>query len=75
MTGKGIDFSRVVPIKWYSVDGKYDKGKIHCSCGLCKYGRRYHIPTWRTEKEKARFAAHLAEHNEGDYPEGREEEQ
>lgn len=21
---------------WYSVDGKYAKGKIHCSCGICK---------------------------------------
>ena len=21
---------------WYDVDGKYDKGKIHCSCGICK---------------------------------------
>lgn len=21
---------------WYDVDGKYDKGKIHCNCGICK---------------------------------------
>lgn len=20
---------------WYSVDGKYSKGKIHCSCNMC----------------------------------------
>lgn len=21
---------------WYNCDGKYSKGKIHCSCGMCR---------------------------------------
>ena len=34
--------------EWYNGDGKYDKGKIHCSCGMCmaktrNKGRR-HVP-------------------------------
>ena len=28
---------------WYTIDGKYAKGKIHCSCAMCRekdfYGR------------------------------------
>ena len=23
-------------IEWYSIDGKYSKGKIHCSCNMCR---------------------------------------
>ena len=23
-------------VGWYSVDGKYSKGKIHCSCPMCR---------------------------------------
>lgn len=26
---KRLDFSRTIPMEWYDVDGKYDKGKIH----------------------------------------------
>lgn len=26
---------------WYDHDGQYSKGKIHCNCGLCKFGKRY----------------------------------
>ena len=22
--------------EWYSIDGKYSKGKIHCSCQMCR---------------------------------------
>ncbi len=22
---------------WYPYDGQYSKGKIHCSCGMCRY--------------------------------------
>lgn len=29
---------------WYRVDGKYAKGKIHCVCKLCKYGKHFGIP-------------------------------
>lgn len=41
---------------WYSCDGKYSKGKIYCGCSLCKFNRRYGLPTVRDireiEKEK-----------------------
>ena len=23
-------------IDWYKFDGQYSKGKIHCSCGMCR---------------------------------------
>ena len=23
-------------LEWYSADGKYSKGKIHCSCCMCR---------------------------------------
>ena len=29
------DFSRVIPFEWYTVYGRYSKGKIHCSCPMC----------------------------------------
>lgn len=25
---------------WYKHDGQYFKGKIHCGCGLCKFGKK-----------------------------------
>ena len=45
---------------WYSVDGKYSKGKIHCGCGLCKWGRRYGLPTLRTVRELSKFHNELS---------------
>lgn len=27
--------------EWYEKDGMYSKGKIHCSCGMCKYGKKF----------------------------------
>lgn len=32
------------------VVGKWAKGKVHCSCKLCKYEKHYNIPK---EKDKA----------------------
>lgn len=43
--------------EWYNHDGQYSKGKIHCGCGLCKYGKKYGYPTFREERE----IAHLNE--------------
>lgn len=40
---------------WYKHDGQYDKGKIHCGCGLCKWGKKYGYPTLRTERELEYF--------------------
>ena len=47
-----LDFSRRIPMDWYEYDGQYSKGKIHCSCGLCKFGRKYGLPTLKDRKEK-----------------------
>ena len=40
--------SNMIHSSWYDCDGKYSKGKIHCSCGMCsdktrnkKYKRRH----------------------------------
>lgn len=41
----------VYDIDWYKHDGQYAKGKIHCGCGLCKYGKKYGLPTIRDMRE------------------------
>lgn len=51
--------SRVVyGFDWYKVDGAYSKGKIHCGCGLCKFGKKFGLPTFKDRKalETARLA-------------------
>lgn len=45
--------SLVYGFDWYRYDGQYSKGKIHCGCGLCKYGRKYGLPTIRDIREKS----------------------
>lgn len=40
---------------WYNCDGKYDKGKIHCGCGICKYEKKYGLPTIKTQRELEKF--------------------
>jgi hypothetical protein len=37
----------VYGVDWYKCDGQYSKGKIHCGCGLCKFGKRYGLPAIR----------------------------
>lgn len=36
---------------WYKFDGQYSKGKIFCDCGICKFSRKYGLPTLKEEKE------------------------
>ena len=48
---------------WYSVDGKYSKGKIHCGCGLCKWGRKYGLPNLRKVREIEKFNEALHDWN------------
>ena len=42
-------------------DGQYSKGKIHCSCGICKFSKKYKLPTLRDEKELEKFKLELKE--------------
>lgn len=44
----------VYGIDWYHHDGQYSKGKIHCGCGLCKFSKRYGLPTTRDIRELSR---------------------
>ena len=44
----------VYGIDWYHHDGQYSKGKIHCGCGLCKFGKKYGLPTTRKMRELSR---------------------
>lgn len=44
----------VYGLDWYKHDGQYSKGKIHCGCGLCKFGKRYGLPTIRDMQESSR---------------------
>ena len=39
---------------WYPHDGQYSKGKIHCGCGLCKFGKKYGLPTVKDMRESSR---------------------
>ena len=39
---------------WYHHDGQYSKGKIHCGCGLCKFGKKYDLPTVKCMRERSR---------------------
>ena len=50
------DFSKEIPMEWYSKDGKYAKGKIHCGCPLCKPGRGYRPSDKQERTEKAMLA-------------------
>ena len=45
---------------WYNHDGKYANGKIHCGCGLCKYGRKYRLPTIKDMREESRIYSLMA---------------
>lgn len=44
----------VYGLDWYKHDGQYSKGKIHCGCGLCKFGKRYGLPTIKCMRELSR---------------------
>lgn len=48
-------------LPYYHVDGKYAKGKIHCGCGLCKFGRKYGLPTFKEVKMYAIADDEIAE--------------
>lgn len=48
---KGI-CKRVYGFDWYKNDGQYSKGKIHCGCGLCKFGKKCGLPTIKDKKER-----------------------
>ena len=44
----------VYGLDWYPHEGQYSKGKIHCGCGLCKFSKKYGLPTIRDMREKSR---------------------
>lgn len=56
------DWSRKHPFDWYRHDGMYSKGKIHCSCPLCKFSRHYKLPTLRDIKENVIFKQALLDY-------------
>lgn len=37
---------------WCHHDGQYSKGKIHCGCGLCKFGKKYGLPTVKCMRDR-----------------------
>jgi hypothetical protein len=47
---------------WYDCDGKYSKGKIHCGCSICKWGRKFGLPTLTTERELEKFHKDLEDY-------------
>lgn len=36
------------------VTDNIQKGKIHCGCGLCKFGKKYGLPAVRGMRERSR---------------------
>ena len=57
-----LDTSFVEPMDWYEHDGQYDKGKIHCSCGLCKFSKKFGLPTFTDMKERSRYKSHIEDY-------------
>lgn len=44
---------KVVEGSWYKHDGQYSKGKIHCSCGICTYSKKYDLkPLYKIKDEE-----------------------
>lgn len=43
------DCSRLIPMEWYDCDGKYNKGKIHCGCPICKPYKPFRR-SWKEER-------------------------
>ena len=44
----------VYGLDWYNHDDQYSKGKIHCGCELCKFGKKYGLPTIKCMRERSR---------------------
>ncbi len=49
---------------WYKVDGRYSKGKIHCSCKMCTYSKYYDLPRISDMREKELVANALKDYYE-----------
>lgn len=49
---------------WYKHDGMYNKGKIHCSCKMCTYGKTYDLPTIKDELMDEIFKFELKDFDE-----------
>lgn len=56
----------VYGLEWYKCDGRYAKGKIHCGCGLCKFGKKYGLPTIRDLRETSREKILLQDYESDD---------
>lgn len=37
----------VYGLDWDKCDGQHSKENIHCGCGLCKFDKKYGLPTIR----------------------------
>ena len=46
---------------WYKYDGQYSKGKIHCGCIICKYGKHTGYPVLLEERHNEVFKYQLRE--------------
>lgn len=53
----------VYGLDWYKHNSQYSKGKIHCGCGLCKFGKKYGLPTIRDMREMTREKTLLDDYN------------
>ena len=39
-------------VDWYPCDGMYSKGKIHCSCKSCTFGKYFGLLSLKDEIDK-----------------------
>lgn len=53
----------VYGLDWYYHDGQYSKGKIHCGCELCKFGKKYGLPSIIDNREKSKEKLLLEDYN------------
>lgn len=47
-----VDKGKVVEGSWYKHDGQYSKGKIHCSCAMCTYSKKYDLKPFYKMKDE-----------------------
>ena len=51
----------IVGTEWYNHSGQYSKGKIHCSCGSCTFGKKYNRPTHKDYMDREIVKSHLSD--------------
>lgn len=66
-TAGRIDLTRKIPFEYYDHDGQYDKGKIHCGCGICKPYKKCGRKSYKQEIQEKKSSYALKDYLVGNY--------